>query len=889
VVEEENTAAEKVEAPVGRDDDKQQEAGDEEGPENKIEAPAELENDPLPDGAIARLGTPRFRAGRYINRTAFSPDGKMLAAVSYGYNHVIHLFDATTGRELRRFWALAESLAFTPDGRSIACAGWPGQVVQLWDAASGELMRQFDAPESKVCSIALSMDGRTLASGDEGMTNQTVLYVWDIATGQRLGRFEAMHNYLVHVAMSPDGKLLASWGYHLHHLPRGTTLPEGEGSRTIQLWHVATGEELRRLQVEHGQEVGRVTFSPDGKSLAALSTPGGKNRGREKEEKAIHVWSVPSGKEQSRIGVSSRTDFPEFAYSPDGKVLAAGVEEKKLYMWDPATGKPLGPFPKPDYYLSSLVFLPDDKMLACGVEATTAIRLWDVRTGKISSAGRGGHTSPVTNIVYSPRQKVLISADHDGAARQWDAVTRKELRPLLDRHGSFWSHYVLSPEGAYLAHVGRYGFAQLWEVATGKRLFDANDSLFEHLDEGKQPRSRGYFYNCSASNVVFSPNGKLMAAGSRKSVLLCETETGRELPPLENSEGEFRSVAFSPDGKLLASVKEAEATKPKQGAHQVYVWDMDTGKERCHFSVDVQRYPQLTFSPDDRLLAVTGWWSTIGFWEIATGRKVGVVEGQWNHVACQTFSPDGKMLAFADQKDGLDEYPLYLAEAATGQIRRRFTGHRGHVLVLAFLPDGEALASGSMDTTVLLWDIIGWNAKPRARKSDLSTEELEKCMSDLSSMNGAAAFTAIRTLVAAPRQAVPLLTARVRPAPSADQRKVAQWIADLESDQFPERKRAAAELEDLAEAAEPAIRQALEKEHSTELGRHAERLLSQLARWSPKRLRVLRSIEVLEHIGNAESCNALKGLAQGAPESRLTREAKAALERLEKRDRRQSP
>jgi WD40 repeat protein len=869
---EENTpASELAEAPVKPNDDRV---------EHESDAPAELENDPLPDDAVARLGTQRFRAGRYVHGMVLSPDGNTLAAVSYGFNHIIHLFDAATGREQRRFWAEADKgIALTPNCRFVACAGGR-EYVQLWDTATGKLARRFEAPQSKVCCIALSADGRTLASGDEGMEGPTLLYAWDVATGERLGRFEALHNYSVSVALSPDGKLLASWGCHLSHLPRGNMLPEGEGSRTIQLWHVPTGEELPRIQVDPGQEVDRVAFSPDGQAVAAVSKPNQKNH--ESPNKTIHIWPLPSGKKRLRFAVPSRLDFPVFAFSPDGKMLAAGVEEKALHLWEAVTGKALGPFPKPSYNLSSLAFLPQGEILACGTEDASAIRLWDLRTGKLVSPGRGGHASPVGNLVFSSQANVLISADGKGTVRQWDTAARKELRRLLRGHGSFWSHYVLAPNGGYLAHVGKYGF-QLWEVAAGKKLHDSNDLWLRPPKDDAARDKRGYFANSGVSDVEFSPDGRLMASGNGKSIFLCETQSGRDLPSLTTTAGNFRGVTFSPDGQLLAALSEPKDAPAANEPCHVYLWDVQTWKERTRFSVGVQRYPSCTVSSDGKPLAVTDWGSEIGLWDIATGRKVGAVEGKWDHAACLVFSPDGKMLACADHKDGADEYPLFLVETATGLIRRRFLGHRGHILCSAFSPDGEVLASGSMDTTILFWDLTGRGRNPEARKRVLSAEELEKCWLDLSKLHGPESFVAIQFLAAAPSQAMPFLASRLRPFSSADPRKVAQWITDLESDLFEVRRSAAAELEALGESAEPALRRALEGAPSPELRRQVEHLLARGTGWSPKRLRILRAIEVLERIGSSEARRILEELAHGAPEVRLTQEAKAAVERLDKR------
>src|SRR5262249_50647671 len=113
-------------------------------PEPPSTVPAPGQDDPLPPGATARMGTTRFRTGRYTNHTVLSPDGSLVAAGTYGIGSVIHVFDRATGCELRRFPAACHSaLAFSPDGRALACAE-ERDHVELWDAATGTLLRRFE-------------------------------------------------------------------------------------------------------------------------------------------------------------------------------------------------------------------------------------------------------------------------------------------------------------------------------------------------------------------------------------------------------------------------------------------------------------------------------------------------------------------------------------------------------------------------------------------------------------------------------------------------------------------------------------------------------------------------------------------------------------------------
>jgi hypothetical protein len=200
---------------------------------------------------------------------------------------------------------------------------------------------------------------------------------------------------------------------------------------------------------------------------------------------------------------------------------------------------------------------------------------------------------------------------------------------------------------------------------------------------------------------------------------------------------------------------------------------------------------------------------------------------------------------------------------------------------VAFSPDVKMLASGNADTTVIIWDVTGQPVT--GQSSTQSAERLPMLWDDLASNDAAKAFDAIGHLTALPEQTVPLLNERLKPAPvRADPRQVRRLIADLDSERFEVRQSALEELRRLGEQAEPALWEALSNKPSLEARKRIDELLEgvRALRAMPERLRELRSVEVLEHIGTPSARQLLRTLAEGAPAARLTREAKAALDRL---------
>jgi hypothetical protein len=229
---------------------------------------------------------------------------------------------------------------------------------------------------------------------------------------------------------------------------------------------------------------------------------------------------------------------------------------------------------------------------------------------------------------------------------------------------------------------------------------------------------------------------------------------------------------------------------------------------------------------------------------------------------------------------GSSDSTVRLWEPITGKELRRLRGHRGLVQALAFSGDGRRLASGGLDTTVLVWDVAGLAHRPMPANR-LSVKEREALWADLAGADAARAYQAMGTLLAHREEGVRFLGERLRPAPAAPARQVARRLADLDSDDFTVREQATAELARFGDAAGPAIRKALAGRPAPEARRRLEGLLEVLDRGSsPERVRALRAVEVLEQSGLAEARQVLGALAGGAPQAQLTQAAQAALDRL---------
>jgi RNA polymerase sigma factor (sigma-70 family) len=824
---------------------------------------SDLDGFPLPPEAIARLGTMRLRHSGNIESLHFTPDGKILISRGEGG---VRTWETATGKLLHSFPKESEGgdpagASLSPDGKLLATPG--EKTLQIWEMATAKLLRSIEIDTGKslrgrLLFTCFSADGKMLASQNGDSLNEVSL--WDPAGGRQISRWTASKQQITFLAFVDDGKTLLTASY----------------DKSIRLWDAATGEpkqEIRNIPTD----ISARALSRDGKLMATVgytAKPAGANVIVTTPHQFIQIWDTTTEKETGRLDEPKQDQkdeetagFRSVTFTPDGKIVLACTGPGTVYAFDLIGAMAPRPLWQSSTRAQIVAASPDGKAVALATGA--AIHLLDLASGK-EILHQAGHADSAYKTALTPDGRMAVTASGSDLYL-WDTASGR-LRKRLQGHNGYIN-------GLELIDGGRKAVTSAYQDAT-LRVWD--------LIAGKET---GRIESTDKANILqaVSPDGKTIAVGGSNSLtVLFDVRTGKEIQRLEGY-GKFNDygAAFTPDGRTLVVWYCDD--------NMVYHWDLATGKKVREYAFIDGDPPQANLpngrpvyfaavSPDGRTIAFGSQSRLLELRDLATGELLHRLTKLPDGVCPVAFSPDSRLLAWSGW---WGDPSVHLIEVATGRECHCFVGHIGRVLSLSFSADGKKLISGSADTTALVWDLTGKLAAGDEWAKPLTAKRIEAVWSHLAEDDAARAYQIIRRLSAAPREPVAFLREKLKPVAAVDVKRVAQLIADLDAEDFAVRERATQELETLGEAAADACRKALEAASSAESRRRLERLVSKQARemgtLSPERLRTLRALGILERAGTAEARELLEALANGGPGSLLTREAKAALERVARR------
>jgi RNA polymerase sigma factor (sigma-70 family) len=861
--------------------------------------PEDVLGDPLPPGAITRLGTLRWRHGVPVHFVAVGPDGKTV--VSASLDGVVHIWDSASGKELHRLAVSAKRLkaelgtagllamsrrplfsvvAVSPDGKLLA-TGFDERAAHLWQIADGKKLATIPfGNETEAGALAFAPDGKHLALADA----RGLIQLWDLQAGKFVRTFENnADRRSLFVLGTKRGMLLYGGGGKL----LACAVIDGQGAPLavkFQFWDANTGKQLHAIETPNTARPYSPVFSPDGKLFAFGTSEGEVSLHQALDGKLLHKWTL-AGKRES----------PLVAFAADSaRLYTKTVGDRAVREWDVQTGKPLRWLADTDHdktvnvpvtqVMGCLTLTADGKTLAVGGDGN-GLRFLDLATGKTLTMPNG-HDAPVTSLSYMLDGKSLLTHAGDSTVRKWEASTGKQLKQFAVPAKTL--RHAVTPDGRVLAVLDDKHVLTLIDTDSGKELArigepasnpptfffapDGRTLLVRRLDEtsialydvpsGKErcrvghsivnavEAARGQMIDTS-STMFFSPDSRRLGVfAAPKAAAIFDTATGLLIQkfPLADKVG-IRSGAFSPDGRTLALESHLGV---------ISIVELAVGKERLSLDKLPVKVPKA---------------ANIG------GGGGGTMGGPLFGPAGTTtlaFSPDSRLLAHGGRQPMLTVW-----DTATGKALTKCEGHQAYLSSVAFAPDGRSVATGSGDCTVLVWDVQGLSAKAGPVPGVLDADAIKVRWDALAADDAVAALDAINALVVAPKQSVPFLKTQLRPEAVVAGATIVQLIEQLDSGEFKVRSKAKTELLSAGDQALPYVEKELARKIPLEVRRILVDMQAKLAMGSMtgERLRLFRAIEVLERIGNAEARQVLQMLAAGAPGQLGTTQAQAAIKR----------
>ncbi len=420
-----------------------------------------------------------------ISVVAFSPDGTLLASGST--DTTIRIWNVETGRlhaVLTGHMDAVTSLAFRPDGMILA-SGSADKTIRLWNAATGQpIGAPLSGRTQAINSVAFSAAGRTLAAGNGDGT----ISLWDVAQAPSLGRLLTGHtDRVTGVAFRHDGRVLVSGSADLTlrlwdvgngksiglpltghtdgvtsvaYSPVSNLIASGSSDQAVRLWNATSGRAIAVLN-GHSALVTSLAFSPDGRVLAS---GGGQGGTQQFADGTIRLWDVAHQQESGPPLSDGATAVFAVAFSPNGRLLAAGYGDGSIQLWDVARKQPLDlPFAGQTTSVTSVAFSPNGALLASGGTDKT-VRLWNVATGLPAIAPLTGHTDSVTSVAFSPNGRLLASGSADRTVRLWDVASGQSIGLPLTGHTDNVTSVAFSPDGTLLASGSADKTVRLWNV-----------------------------------------------------------------------------------------------------------------------------------------------------------------------------------------------------------------------------------------------------------------------------------------------------------------------------------------------------------------------------------------------------------------------------------------
>lgn len=573
-------------------------------------------------------------------------------------------------------------LAFSPDGTKVV-SGSKDFSVRIWDTCSGAEIHVlsghgleegiqynydgFPFYTGSVNSVAFSPDGTKVVSG----SNDRTIRVWEVKRGLEL---RVLNNQaVVHsVAFSLDGTKIIS-----------------NSSKFIKVWDVEVGLELRQLE-GHTSSVYSLALSRDGTKLASGCS------------NTVRVWDFINF---SELSVVTKSGASHLSFSPDGTKLVSCIRES-VKIWDAISGSELNSLKGNIDTVHCVSFSPDGSKVISGSgswgglgreEGRDAVRMWDVFTGSEIQVLLG-HENKVHAVSFSPDGTEIVSGSTDNTIRIWQVSKSGSGTFKKSCHVGSVLSVAFSPDGTQVisgsAAMAVCEFSdkavRVWDVSSGSEVQSVVNTEVDYVNQ----KGRDVY------SVSFSPDGTKIAAGDNSAARIWDLISGAEICTLKGVGYPVKSISFSPDGTTLAT---ADCT-------DVRMWDITSLTEKEYDVTSSIVYhlfhkdwiESISFSPDGTKIA-SGAGASIRIWDLSTRPRteIHLLKRAKKKVTSVAYSPDGTKIV-----GGYKESSIRIWDAISGIKLHALCIPRSAVNSVSFSPNGSKIVSGSGDGIIRVWDTI---------------------------------------------------------------------------------------------------------------------------------------------------------------------------------------
>lgn len=541
---------------------------------------------------------------------------------------------------------------------------------------NNSLLRILTGHTAGLSCVAFSPDNKYILTGSLDQTAR----LWEGSSAQLLTILEGHTDEVWCVAFSPDSKYCLTGGK----------------DKTIRLWEIDSGELLAVLE-GHTGVIWNVVFSPDGKSIYTSSA-----------DFTIRIWDFPQGTLLNTYKLSDsvrtialspddhyllvgsfawsallidtsswtilykldlhRSTITSAAFSPDNRFVVTGSWDNTARIWEVPNGQPLQVLEGHKNWVNAVSFSMDGKLILTGSKDQT-LRLWEASSAHLVGVLEG-HTEEVTGIAFSGDSRFIVSSSEDKTARIWDA-TKPFLPPLSQSHTAEISCLAISSDSRFLLSGSEDKTVKLWEIA--------NNEVRLSLESGM----------AIVESVAFSPDGSVMAASNSYTTTVWETASGRQLYQIFVQASLMTCLVFSPDGRYLLTGALDKTAR---------LWEATTGNPVRSFLGHNNGIWDVAFSPDGQYILTGAYDHTARLNNINSGQTEIIFQGHSDGVTKVTFSPDGSKVLTASK-----DKTAKLWETNTGKLLVSFEGHSEEVTSVAFSPDGKLVLTSDSSGMVCFW------------------------------------------------------------------------------------------------------------------------------------------------------------------------------------------